>query len=39
VGLIEALGGGWSPDGATGSPAVQAASAQTGHPEALASAD
>jgi NodT family efflux transporter outer membrane factor (OMF) lipoprotein len=39
VGLIEALGGGWSPDGAMGPPAVQAASAKTGHPEALASAD
>ena len=39
VGLIEALGGGWSADGAKGSPAVQAASAQAVHPKVLASAD
>jgi outer membrane protein TolC len=38
VGLIEALGGGWSPDGATGSSAVQAASAPAAHPRVLASA-
>jgi outer membrane protein TolC len=41
VGLIEALGGGWSPDGATGTPEVQAASVQAAHPNpgVLASAD
>ncbi|MFL9907305.1 hypothetical protein [Paraburkholderia sp. RL17-337-BIB-A] len=39
VGLIEALGGGWSPDGAAGSAGVQAASLQAAHPGVFASAD